>query len=168
MRLLNHKEREYLLAILKDKTKTINAVMFGFKLFGLFQIGLAIYGMLFGSLSKEDFPGIVFLCVIIYLAYFKLAGFLAKQNQWKCLLEAVNKEKTSVCECKLLHTYETTSGDGKGASVFMAVLSMNEKEVRCNADRKLQEIMPGTQVALVCSNTSFETSSFVYAMEILQ
>ena len=157
MRKLSESERMHLRKILEAKTAVVVKVMTIFRIFGSLQILALILYMIFGSAKPSDRPFMLVGCVILYMAYFKLTELVANQNQWKGLLQMINKNKEIVYDCELINTYETSHGETHGAKEFMANVKMgNGKVVRCNAEHALKEQEPGTKVALVCTYSGVE------------
>lgn len=156
MRKLNSGEREYLKKLLEAKTIKVTKIMGAFKIFGGLQIAALLLYMILGNVNGEDIPFMLVGCVILFLVYFKLTGFLAKQNQWKRMLEAVKKGKEFVCDGVLVNTYETRHGEKTGATEMMGNVSVNGKEVRCNVEAALMGKVPGTPVVLVCTYTNLD------------
>ena len=164
MRKLNDGERAYVKKYLEDKTQKITYIMRGFRIFGLLQIlAIVLYAVL-GNSGAENIPFMLVGCVILYLVYFKFTGFLAKQNQWKRLLETVKKGKETVFDGELIHTYETRHGDSSGARVDMANVNVDGKRIRCNAEASLMGKPAGNRVVVVCT---YATPDMGFVLAIL-
>ncbi len=127
-----------------------------FKIFGLLQIIAVILYMIFGKAPSGDIPFMIVGCVILFLVYFKLTGFIAKQNQWKKLEVLINKKKEFVFDCELISTYVTSHGDKHSAKEYMANVRVDGKEIRCNTEPALLDKEAGTKAVLVCMYTNVE------------
>lgn len=151
MRKLSSEEREYVKKLLSAKTVTVEKVMKVFQIFGCLQILAILLYMVFGNKDAGMIPFMLVGCVILYLVYFKFTGFLAKQNQWKRMLECVKKGKEFAFDVTLVNTYKTKHGEKIGAEELMGTVLANGKEIRCNVDATLMGKKPGTRVVLIAT-----------------
>lgn len=155
MRKLNDNERLYLTSIINPTIQTIKKIMTFFKIFGLLQILLIIFCIIFANESNEIKFFMLIGCVILYLVYFKLPQFLATHNQYTRLLTAL--ENACVYECELINMYYTSS-----SSRTIVEMSLNGEIIRCNGDPILRDKSVGTKLCLICC----DDIRFKYAIEL--
>lgn len=166
MRKLSDRERTYAKQILQGRMKVVNVVMNAFKIWGGLQIFAVVMYALFGGAPKTDIPFMLVGCVILYLVYFKLTGFLANKNQWQVLFKAIKKGTEYAWEGSLIRTYETRHGDNTGAEEFKAVMLLEDHEVSGTADRMLESMVPGNSVVMFSAyeNPELGTKLVIAAM----
>lgn len=156
MRTLSDQERAYVQRIFEQKAKGVNRIMWVFRVFGILLILAILMYIISGNAPKSDIPFMLIGCVILYLVFFKFAGFVANKNQWKLLLKALKEKKETVYDCELVDTYKTSHGDSSGAKEFMATVVVNGKTLRGNADSALRNAEPGTSVVLISAFKEIE------------
>ena len=137
-----------------------------FRIFGALQIAAIVLYIIFGNVETGQIPFMLVGCVILFLVYFKLTGFLANQNVWKRMLQLVKKGKETVCDCELVNAYETSHGDAGNSKEYMADVRVGDKRLRFNTTKSVVGKMPGTRLVLVCNGANPESSfGFVFAPE---
>lgn len=149
MKQLSDEERTVVIQDLEEKRKTVTLIVTVFRVFGLLQIAGVVWYVFFGGGGKENIPVGVVICVLLFLIYFKFTGWIAKKNQWNCLLTAVKEKKEYVAEGELQQVYKTWNSNRTKRTMLHGTVLLNGNVVQCRAAGSLENALPGTRVGVI-------------------